>query len=247
MMLTEIETNTRLLPQTEFDPGDLWTWLSFYNKKRGSRISGTFHIGSQTILSRFIDRLMDSLVMHTKKLELPIRDSSAVGALYFNQLEDLVKDSFRVFFALPSVRSAYLSGANVPLYHSDYLLPVGLVPDDKELPTAILRKIFEAQVDSYVSVMSGVQQNADHRGSVWRSGSCAVVSLDIVTDRKKLKKKAAVAENNEAMVPEAYTLGEQSRHQEEDKKWQRFSRKCIFFLRCRLPHTEPAAAAEDPP
>ena len=58
----------------------------------------------------------------------------------------VMKDAFRTFYLLPSVRKALQCGSHMHLYHSDYLLPLGEQPQENELACAILRKVFDAQV-----------------------------------------------------------------------------------------------------
>ena len=152
-------------------------------------MSTVFHLGSHAVLTTCVRELLQPLIAHTKRLELPIRDASALGAWYFSQFEELIKDTFRVLFMIPSFRDAFLSGSHIPLFHSDYILPVGpLRTEENDKAIAVVRKVYEAYVDTYLGALGEIDPEG-HRGLVWRCGSCAVVNLDITSERRKFRKK----------------------------------------------------------
>lgn len=160
-----------------------------------------------------------------------------LGAWYFKQLEESIRDTFRALWMISFVRDALANGSNLPIYHSDYLFPysyadnnsqvsesgVASGPSSQPIPTdatdiavattntnktptppaldektmkrnltiQVIRKIFELAVQSYVCPLynwSSEGSKSNH-GVVWRNGGTAVVMIDIVTDRRKLKVK----------------------------------------------------------
>ena len=86
--------------------------------------------------------MLQKLMAATRRFQLPISDCGGTGALYFNQLEEIVKDSFRAYYTIPNVKEALQSGSHMNIFHPDYILPIGPVSKDDELPSKILRKIF---------------------------------------------------------------------------------------------------------
>ena len=167
------------------DENDIWTWVSYFLNKEGSKSSTVFHLGAHTVFPSFIQSVLTKLLSATRRFQLPISDCSGVGALYFNQLEELVKDSFRAFFAIPNVKETLSSGSHMNLFHPDYILPVGPVSKEDELPSKILRKIFDGQVENYITNLLILKdpepKRAQQFSCIWRNGSAVVVNLDIVT------------------------------------------------------------------
>ena len=196
-------------------PGDAWTWLPVYHNALGSIIDTTFHIGAHSIFPDFLHSVLENVIEHTKRLELPIRESSGIGALYFSYLEELIKDVFRTFLSIPSVKNSYKIGANLPIYHSKYMLPVPYATQDNEFPINVIRKIFEAQVDTYITTLLNIPDDVEQKSKTWRFGNCVLVYLDIITDRKKVRKQKEVVDTPTSSNKEAssYSLGFLSRNQ----------------------------------
>jgi hypothetical protein len=194
-LLSSMREDALLFPHlTEDDKYHPWTWLKLISNTAYPRRLTTMHLGSLSIIPQGLSEIVERLIQLTKKIELPIRDSSGVAALYFNHLEDVFKDIFRAMYSLPTVQMALASGANLPLFHSDYILPVGLIHEEQDLSYAVLRKVFEAQVDSYLKALLDIPEGAENMATLWRVGSIQVFHIDIVTDRKKLKKAKGTGE-----------------------------------------------------
>jgi len=171
---------------------EIWGWIGDLLLAPSADVTTVFHQGSQNPMAALLDKVAGSIVeRHVGRLELPIRDASAVGAWYFAQLEELLRDVFRVYYAVPRVARAMASGSHVGLHHSDYALPMPegqeITSDEVEKALAVVRKVFEIYVETYLTQLQGVEGEAGHRGTTWASGSLRVVSLDVVSDRRKLK------------------------------------------------------------
>ena len=165
---------------------DVWRWISYFLNREGSESTTVFHLGSHTIFPSYIKGILPQLLDATRRFQLPISECTGVGALYFNQLEEVVKDSFRAFYTIPSVKEALHSGSHMHVFHPDYILPIGVtVGKEDELPSKILRKIFTGQIENYMTNLLMLKppepKRAQQYSCVWRNGSAVVVNLDIVT------------------------------------------------------------------
>jgi hypothetical protein len=185
---------------------EIWGWIGDLLLAPSADVTTVFHQGSQNPMAALLDKVAGSIVeRHVGRLELPIRDASAVGAWYFAQLEELLRDVFRVYYAVPRVARAMASGSHVGLHHSDYALPMPtgqeVTSDEVEKALAVVRKVFEIYVETYLTQLQGVEGEAGHRGTSWASGSLRVVSLDVVSDRRKLK--AVKKGKSDTLVPDS--------------------------------------------
>jgi len=189
----------------DFDThSDIWEWMGDRLLAPSADVTTVFHQGSQSPLTALLQDVAGAIVdRHVSLLELPIRDASAVGAWYFQQFEELLRDVFRVYYSVPRVRRALAHGSHIGVHHSDYILPL---PEDQEATSsegeralAVVRKVFEIYVETYISQLQGLDEGSGHRGTVWSNGNLKVISLDVVSDRRKLKsgakKKSSTAED----------------------------------------------------
>jgi hypothetical protein len=71
-----------LAPRGVFSKKDVWAWLCHYLNGYRSPYSAVLHLGNQSILARYFSELIEPFIELTRRLELPIRDASAVGAWY---------------------------------------------------------------------------------------------------------------------------------------------------------------------
>ena len=102
---------------------------------------------------------------------------------------------------MPAIQEQLRSGANVPMYLSEYLLSFATVPEEMKNPDKGASEADEAVGNHTQSVrkpagclyVSPLRPHRDgapsHHGRVYRTGPLAYVMLDIVSGRKKLKKK----------------------------------------------------------
>jgi hypothetical protein len=111
-----------------------------------------------------------------------------------------VKDTFRLFWSTPVVKEVFSHAANVPMYHSQYLLPLSALDDQVEaariagseednLLLQLVRRIFESHLHMYLSRLYGWDVNSSSHFVSWRSNSLAAIGMDIVSGRRKIRKK----------------------------------------------------------
>ena len=182
---------------------DAWTVIGNHLRLPGNSTAAVFHIGSYSIVCSYVDSVINALVNYTRKLKLPVRDSTVVQAYYFKQLDEVIKDTFRFVSNMQCVKDVFSVGSHVPLYHSDYLLPLSKVDssisqsitesfDDLKL-FQILQKVFLSHVHGYVSSLYGYspsQSTSSGHFNAWRFQTTVVASVDIASGRSKVKKVA---------------------------------------------------------
>lgn len=177
--------------------GNTWTWISEYLRGIGVSNEIVIHLGSHTLLTTYLSKILRALLEHGKRLHIPLRDASAVAAWYFNQFEEVVKDTFRLLWMIPTIRDALSVGNHMPLFHSDYLVPItsalkaenGVSSDEDEKLLVVIRKMFETHFGTYVSSMYEHKEDNPNHMRIWRSGTFVVVLLDTASERKKVPKK----------------------------------------------------------
>jgi hypothetical protein len=151
------------------------------------------------VLSYYIKDILVTLLAHAKKLHLPVREASLTGVWYFKQFEEVIKDTFRLFWALPAVRDVLSACSNIPVYNTQYLLPLSLLcndalcsdimtsPEDVEL-LKIIRLVYDQSLQGYVCTLYNYdpKEMANHF-TTWRANSLVVVSMDLASGRNKMK------------------------------------------------------------
>jgi hypothetical protein len=187
-----------------------WMKLSEQLRHPSMLTNAVFHLGSFSLFAQNISDLAKHLLVLARQLQLPVRDAGAVHAMRFRQLEDCIKDSFRLMLSAPSIQNALCVGSHLPTYTSDLLLPLNqiaqsdIIQDEVDAKNMqVIRKVFEAQYLAYVAPLYALEPDAPHHSRVWRMGSLAVVVLDIVSDRKKAKKKKIAGEDADKPLTEA--------------------------------------------
>lgn len=186
-----------------------WAVVGNHLRQPGSPTAAVFHIGSWSAVCSYLDRLIETLMTYVRKLKLPIRDSTIIQAFYFKQMEEVVKDTFRFVAGISCVKETLCLGSHIPLYHSDYLLPRSKLPamfiksmedgTDSGKLFQILQKVFLSQLNTYVSQLHGYKQSESSSSGhfhSWRFQSTAVATVDISTNRSKLKKSTPAMESN---------------------------------------------------
>lgn len=180
-----------------------WIWLSEHLRNPTMPTQVVFHLGSPTLLPNALGVLIEALMSHGRRLFLPVRDANAIDAWYFAQFEELVKDTFRLVWAIPSVRDALAMASHLPMYTSHFLLPVDDATKDKLAMNKVdqglmqvIRKVFESTFASYVATLYDWNPNDYHHGRLWKCGALAVVVLDVVTDRRRARKKKSDGGNS---------------------------------------------------
>jgi hypothetical protein len=176
-----------------------WVWIGDHFRKPMVPTEVVFHLGAQTFLTTFFSKLLDVLLQAGKKLIIPLSNASGVKAMYFKEMEEIIKDVFRLIWSIPTLKDALCIGSHIPIFHSDYLVPL---PDKykklKEFKVKesaeykiinVIRKLYEHELNSYICPLYNFSKENDNHTKIWRCSSCVVVTLDIVTDRKKLKVK----------------------------------------------------------
>ena len=190
---------------------DSWTVIGNHLRLPGNATAAVFHIGAFSIVSSYLDQLLHALVDYTRKLRLPVRDSAVIQAYFFKQLDEVIRDTFRFVSSMQCVKDALSVGSHVPLYHSDYMLPLSKVQstiarsivdsiDDLKL-FQILQRVFSSHVHGYLSSLYGYnpsQGTSSGHFNAWRFQTTVVASLDTSTGRSKLKKRAAVEDDDES-------------------------------------------------
>jgi hypothetical protein len=180
----------------------------------------TIHLGNQSVLTRTFPPVSEALLRYSDRLEIPLCDASAMGAWYFRQLEECIKDTFRAIFMISYIRDIFASSANLAIFHSDYLFPyiaetVSITDPDihttgdisdkemskenekinekikrKNLIIQVIRKIFDSAVKTYICPLYNFDAvDKSNHTVIWRNGGVLVLMMDIVSDRRKLKKK----------------------------------------------------------
>ena len=102
------------------------------------------------------------MIAQTRRLEIPLRDASTVGQWYFKQVEQIVKDSFRLFWNTPVVQEVFAHTSNIPLYQAQYLLPLSVLEDKLQalrivesdtdnMLLQLVRRIFETHLHAYMA------------------------------------------------------------------------------------------------
>lgn len=190
-----------------------WAVVGDHLRLPGNPTAAVFHIGSWSMVCSYSIQIVEALMKNVRKLKLPIRDSTIVQAFYFKQLEEVIKDTFRFVAAITCVRDTLCLGSHIPLYHSDYLLPRSKFPMEflkcmeEEAGSAklfqILQKAFLSHLNSYVSQLHGFKPSeptsSGHFHS-WRFQSTVIATLDISTNRSKLKKSVAESNDDSTIV-----------------------------------------------
>ena len=199
----------------------------------------TFHLGSMTFLSHFFDALVEMLMVHARKVHLPLFEASCSGAYYFNEFEEVIKDTFRLMWSVPAVQEQLRTGANVPMFLSEYLLSFKSVPDELKDPEkgateadvkllAVIRKVYENQLAAYLFPLYGHvgEKPPSHHGRVYRTGPLAYIMLDIVSGRKKIKKKDGEGEHEAKAAADA----DEGKKRRKTKKVDESAKFSLGFL-----------------
>ena len=186
-----------------------WEWVAEHAQKPCTDSVLTIHIGNQTILTHFLNEVIESLMDHGRHFTLPLFEANALSAYYFNQFEEAIKDKFRLIWNIPVIRDAMSTGSNIPLFISQYLVSYRSLPnslkstDDAADPNdikllAVIRKVFETHFQSYISPLYNHNIESSHHGKLLRTGPLVYILLDVVSGRKKLKKKKDTEDDGEA-------------------------------------------------
>lgn len=105
-----------------------WKWLSDHLNLPFTPSSQIVHLGDHTLLPLIVSQVISALVGHASCLELPLDQASGVSSYYFQQFDEIVKDTFRLFGTIPSIQSTFCSGHHSPAFHSSYQLPIKIMP-----------------------------------------------------------------------------------------------------------------------
>lgn len=166
----------------------------------GVHTAVVFHLGAVSMLSQCWNGLIHAMLDHARRLEIPLRDASTIGQWYFKQIEQVVKDTFRLFWSTPVVQNVLSHTSNVPIYHSQYLLPLSVLDDKIEaariasseednMLLQLVRRIFETHLQAYMCRLYGWESGASNHYISWQSNSLVTICLDIGSGRRKVKKK----------------------------------------------------------
>lgn len=156
----------------------------------------TIHLGTQSVLTRTFPPVSAALLRYSDRLEIPLCDASAMGAWYFKQLEECIKDTFRAMFMISYIRDVFASSANLAIFHSDYLFPyitesVSITDTDiritgenpkiedmfvkneiikrKNLIIQVIRKIFDSAVKAYICPLYSYNAlDRSNHAVIWR-------------------------------------------------------------------------------
>lgn len=188
----------------------MWLRLSKHMRSIGGFPLAAFHIDSISILSNHIASFVERLCFIAERFEMPLRDESPIGALRFREIEELIRNSFRLFFSIPMVVEAFSSISSQILFNSSYFLPILLSSfvdykdiDEVEISRRkklmqIVRKVYESIMPGYLQAFTqSLTNESPHNSHVWRCESFAVVMIDLVSGRSKLKKKKSSQEETE--------------------------------------------------
>ena len=182
-------------PFPSLQDSNMWTLVAERLQTPLVETNFVIHLDSQAFLTAFLGQLINVLLEAGRRLFLPLRDASAVEAYYFNQFEEVVRDTFRLVWSVPVLREALAAGAHQPLFHPEYLVSSRAIPPNTlqtaadEKLVAVIRKVFETHFMSYVVRLYNWQPDSGHHARVWKQGPMVVIMLDLVTGRKKLKGK----------------------------------------------------------
>jgi hypothetical protein len=177
-----------------------WAKLGEHLSMPGVRTAAVFHLGGLAVLSQYWGVLTQALISQARRLEIPLVEASIVGQWYFKQIEQIVKDTFRLFWSTPVVLKVLSHTSNIPMFHSQYLLPMSVLEDQIEAQRIVdsdqdnmllqlVRRVFEGHLQGYLCRLYEWDSAAGSHFGLWRSNSLVVVSIDIVSGRKKIKKK----------------------------------------------------------
>ena len=201
-----------LLPSETRFHEDTWGLIANHMRRPLHEISSLIHLGPHTVVTARINDMLTHLIKQTLLFELPLKDNSLLNNLYFNQLEEIIKDLFRIIWNIPNVRDSLLLTSNLFLYHSHYNMPLDSTKfaklnnavdestgeeekNEKSEKDPILRyinmirKLFDTQYQSYIGSLTDYNQEVGHHAMVWRLDTTVIVIFDIVSGRKKMKKK----------------------------------------------------------
>ena len=206
------ESNRRVVRVGGYD--NTWAKLGDHLNAPGVHTAAVFHLGGVAVLSEYWSSLVDAMIAQTRRLEIPLRDASTVGQWYFKQVEQIVKDSFRLFWNTPVVQEVFAHTSNIPLYQAQYLLPLSVLEDKLQalrivesdtdnMLLQLVRRIFETHLHAYMARLYGWEAGASSHYIQWRSNSLVVVGIDSVSGRRKLKKKGDDEEEDETAAPAA--------------------------------------------
>jgi hypothetical protein len=211
---------------------DTWTVVGNHLRVPGNPTAAVFHIGSLSVVSSYLDRVVFALMDYAMRLKLPVRESTVIQAFYFKQINEVVKDTFRFLYSMDCVRRVLSVGSHMPLHHSDYLLPLsrlrGLTAAKiAEAPNnakfyQIVQKILLTHVHSYISPLCGYnheEATSSGRFHSWRLQGTAVASLDLATGRSKLKKSVAEGEGDDLSLDTRGTALSASTVESKDKSF----------------------------
>lgn len=180
----------------------------------GVHTAAVFHLGAISMLSHCWSGLILALIDHARRLEIPLRDASTVGQWYFKQIEQVVKDTFRLFWSTPVFKHVLSHTSNVPVHHSQYLLPLSVLDDKIEaariasseednLLLQLVRRIFETHLQVYLCRLYGWEAGASNHYISWQSNSLVTVCLDIASARRKVKKRGEADPDDPEDAPAA--------------------------------------------
>ncbi len=184
-----------------------WAKLGTHLATPGVHTAAVFHIGGISALSHHWRGLIGAMITHARRLEIPLREASTVGQWYFKQIEQVVKDTFRLFWSTPVVQEVLSHTSNIPVYQSQYLLPLSVLDDQIEatriasseedaMLLQLVRRVFESHLQAYLSRLYGFEIGASHHFISWRSNSLVTIGLDNVSGRRKIKKKGEAEEGD---------------------------------------------------
>lgn len=172
----------------------LWSLLAEQINSPASTVSVVLHLAPQTILSQAWDKVQAAVLHLASKIPLEGGENNKLSLRYLQQLEHIIKDSITTIFATPAISRVLSSCGNIILYHSQYLLPsntTSYAADEESASyryTLLIRKMFQTQVQAYITNMYGIDAEQKDQFHCWRIGSLLISMIDCVAGRTKLKK-----------------------------------------------------------
>lgn len=229
-----------------------WKWLSDHLNLPFTASCQIVHLGNISLIPLIMEKVTATLLAHASFLELPLDQASGISAFYFQQYDEVVKDTFRLFASIPAIQSTLSSGHHSPVFHSSYLLPhlvyekanknlpaygeveledksvskflnSGMQPPPPDKQLLLTRKVFEQNIQAYLMSLLlntipeepkeptepkpkaafgeeeveeevvEVIPDVNHYTKVWRYGTVVVIVFDIVSGRKKKKRKGPIS------------------------------------------------------
>eukprot|EP01041_Mallomonas_annulata_P001601 gene1601-3093_t len=183
------------------------TWMTLYNHLRQPSLETSLVVNMQahTLLNLRLEELIPVFLKQINNFELPLRNATPVSLLSYVQFEDNLRDTFRVMWTIPAIRSTLSSISNLFYFNSKYLLPIPNLKfdnieeeDDVEgeaevevsgKSLAVIRKLFEGNVQTYLSSLTDIEDETGHRTILWTLEGLTLILFDISSNRRKSKKK----------------------------------------------------------